>query len=65
MVRSGVYKYTNYYHYSNVYTKKSRIFRGGLFCNLKLINLKHLVYYTGCSMEQYRGWRPQVNKIEI
>ena len=59
------YEYTNYYHYSNIYTEKSRIVRGGLFCNLKLINLKHLVCYTGGSIEQCRGRRPQVNKIEV
>ena len=65
MVRSGVYKYSYYYHYSSVYAKKSRIVRGGLLLNLKLINSKHLVYFTSCSMDLCRGWGPEVNKIQI
>ena len=31
--------------------KQSGIVEGGHFCNLKLIHLKHLVYFTGSGME--------------
>ena len=38
---------------------------GGNFCSLKLIYLKHLVYFRGRGMEQFRGQWPQVNEIKF
>ena len=45
--------------------KQSSIVGCGLFCKLKLIYLKHLVYGICHAMEWCRGRQKQVNKIKI